>query len=412
LTLGDREGGKKLLLVGIDIYSVSPTDTATKYSQDNHFIVVDVTNPAAPFIAGRSNTNTSTHTITCVGQGCQYAYTSGAYQQTFEIFDLTDITAPRKVRSVPTPVAGSGGSGHQWTYDDAGLLWVAGWGGTAAFDVTDPTKPVVVASTDENGTKAPYNDFIQHNTLRPNATAFQQTLDETTGRVQSGTKETASVADGNVLLITEEDYDSPDCQGAAGVDAPEGGFSTWHVPYISAEQYGVDNPQLKRNMGKITPLDTWNTELVVDGGGPTPAGALCSAHYFTYHQDGFVAQGWYQQGTRILDVRNAHDIKQVGYFFGAVSETWHAYWVPERDATGKVTGKSTNIIYTNDVARGIDVLKVTLPATTPADTTPLRAPILPQWLSGVGMVSSAPSDKFGFVCRIPGSLGSVATPAL
>ena len=396
MTLGEREDGTKFLLVGTDVYAASPTDTDTPVAADNHFIIVDVTDPANPYIRGRKDTTTSTHTISCVGDGCSHAYTSGAYDSRFEIYELSDLDNPTKVGEVTSPVRGGGGSGHQWTPDDAGYMWVSGWGGTVAYDVSDPANPVAVASTDENGTKAPYNDFIQHNTYRPLGDAFTQERDAT-GRLNSGTPETASVFDGNVVLITEEDYDSPDCQGELGIDAPEGGFSTWHLPYMNAAQYEVDNPTAKANFGKITPLDTWNTELAASGT-PTPAGALCSAHYFTFHQDGFVAQGWYQQGTRILDVRDPRDIKQVGYFFAGSSETWHAYWVPEY-VDGKQTGKSSDVVYTNDVARGIDVLKVELPQTDPDGTVPLQAPILPQWLAAA-VASSPPSDKLGYVCRL------------
>jgi hypothetical protein len=35
----------------------------------------------------------------------------------------------------------------------------------------------------------------------------------------------------------------------------------------------------------------------------------------------FVAQGWHEYATRILDVRNPKDIKQVGFFFTPASET-------------------------------------------------------------------------------------------
>jgi hypothetical protein len=151
----------------------------------------------------------------------------------------------------------------------------------------------------------------------------------------------------------------------------------------------------------MTPLDNWNTEIL-NTGQPTVAGAFCSAHYFTFHDSGFIAQGWYQQGTRILDVRNPKNIKQVGYYFTGDTETWHAYWVPARDSKGRATGKDTNIIYTNDVSRGIDILKVTLPGSKPKDTKPIEAPILPQWLGATApATASTPSKKFGYLCRMP-----------
>ena len=80
------------------------------------------------------------------------------------------------------------------------------------------------------------------------------------------------------------------------------------------------------------------------------------------HQDGFVAQGWYGAGLRILDVRDARNIAQLGYSTSAATEVWDAYWVPVRDAAGvAVPGQKTNLVYTADAVRGIDVYEVTLP---------------------------------------------------
>ena len=394
MALGERDG-KIFVLVGIDTHAVAPTAPSNQLVtplSPNGVYVVEVTDPKNPVVRGFTSTSTSTHTIQCTSPTCEFAYTSGAYNPEFTIVDLRNLAAPKTVKNVKSVVAGGSGSGHQWTPDDSGLLWVAGWGGTAAYDVTDPVNPKVVASTDKNGTSAPYNDFIQHNVYRPGAKAFTQVRDEATGRLVSGSIQTASVFDGNVALVTEEDYDNPDCQAQLDTDAPEGGFSTWYVPYLDVDQYKKDNAQGKVNMGKITPLDNWNTELAYAPGTPTPAGALCSAHYFTYHQSGFIAQGWYQQGTRFLDLRNPRDIKQVAYFAAGASEVWNAYFVPEYKG-GKQTGQMTNVVYTNDVIRGVDVLKVTFPTASAEDTAPVTAPILPQWLEPATDTASARASR-------------------
>jgi hypothetical protein len=251
----------------------------------------------------------------------------------------------------------------------------------------------------KNGGPGGYNNFILHNSQRPNANVFEQ--NEANGiRLP---KAEANVNNGNVLLVTEEDYLDPTCGGG------EGAFSTWYIPYTDANQLLIDNPKASSNTltgtrssygrGKIEPLDIWNTELL-DTGRDSIAGALCSAHYFDFHQNGFVAQGWYQQGLRILDVRNPADIKQVGYFFTGAMETFAANWVPEYDATGKQTGRKTNMIYTQDPSRGLEFFTFTFPTTAPEDTQPLRAPILPQWLNGTAATTSRRSADFGWLCRL------------
>jgi hypothetical protein len=47
---------------------------------------------------------------------------------------------------------------------------------------------------------------------------------------------------------------------------------------------------------------------------------------------------------------------------------WDAYWVPQRTKTGVATGAKTNLVYTVDAVRGIDVYAVDLPTGGAADT--------------------------------------------
>jgi hypothetical protein len=389
MTLGERHGGReRFLLIGLDLYGVTPTDPTNVNVGGYELIIVDVTDPTNPVVRGRTATTTSVHTVHCIDRDCTHAYSAGAYDNgRFSVFDLRDLDNPTEVK-VTRSVAGSG---HQWDYDDSGLLWHSGFDGIAAYDVSDPLNPVPVASTDENGTKTPYNDFILHNSFHPFAQSFTQARDAS-GRLSSGPP---SLTGGNILLATEEDYDNPVCPGDAG----EGTFSTWHIPYLDAAQFAADNPAGTPGKGAITPLDHWNTEILDTGVG-TVAGAFCSAHYFTVNDEGFVAQAWYQQGTRILDVRDPSDIKQVGYFFTGAMETWIPYFVPRYSAKGKMTGQMTDIIYTNDVVRGIDVLRFTPPTTAPQSTTDLTAPILSSWLTGATTAATLPSEEYGYLCRL------------
>ncbi|MCW2607917.1 MAG: hypothetical protein JWO60_2610 [Frankiales bacterium] len=399
MTFGKKADGTRFVLVGYDLVGVDPSGTSsTNAGSGYQLVIVDVTDPAAPEVRSEiATTTTSVHTVHCIAATCDYAYSAGAYDNgKFTIFDLRDLDAPKELKTLPS----TAGSGHQWDYDDAGLIWHSGFGGVGAYDITDPTSPKPLNSTNGKGVAgaSEYNDFILHNAFRPNAKAFDQQYTAAGTPVDSGAPD---IAKGNVLLATEEDYDSPDCQGTTGVDAPEGGFSTWRIPYLDNAQYKKDNSRLTPGKGTIEPLDIWNTEIA-NTGVPTPAGALCSAHYFTVNEKGYVAQSFYGQGTRILDVSDAKDIKQVGYFFVGAMESWISYWVPSRDASGKVVpGKFEDLIYTNDVVRGIDVLKFT----PPAAGTEVEAPVLSQWL-GLPGGAAIPRDKaFGYLCRPTPALG-------
>lgn len=74
------------------------------------------------------------------------------------------------------------------------------------------------------------------------------------------------------------------------------------------------------------------------------------AHWFsthpTYRDGGLVAMGWYEHGTRLLDVsRKTGTITEVGWFLPLAGSTSAAYWVDK------------TILYAIDYQRGIDVLR-------------------------------------------------------
>jgi len=186
------------------------------------------------------------------------------------------------------------------------------------------------------------------------------------------------------LLVTEEDYiDSNGNDERPGSCNGQGKFETW--PIVAGE-------------GNMKPADTWQTELngFLAGGeaqdSKAPVTVNCSSHWFEY-QNGVAAVGWYEQGVRFLDVRNPSDIRQIGYYLPADGATWAAYWVPG----------TTDVVYTADPARGIDVLRIGN-ATDPTAPT-VQAPILKSWFGAPGTPSGvkgfAPNPRFGWSCVLP-----------
>src|SRR6266508_3695623 len=239
----------RFVLVGIDQTQASTDDIAhIRPIGYDEFLVVDVTDPQHPTIRSRGKTSSSTHTVACVREtACDYVYTAGG-----SVIDLTDLDNPREIAVLDSPALGpnaafSGGAGHKWNFDNAGYGIHTGSGGTAVYDVRDPAHPRLVTTTDANGVAAGWNDFIHHNSNRPNASSF------TPGS-------TPSVARGNVVLVTEEDYENTDC-------ATAGSFQTWYVE------------KLDGTPGAIHPLDRINP---VDAGEGValPQEAFCSAHWF------------------------------------------------------------------------------------------------------------------------------------
>ena len=322
-------------------------------------IVVDVSNPDDLHVAGRSPGSsttpgvitTSTHTLQCTTIRCDYAYTAGDNEE-FSIVDLRDITKPVQVKTIRSAAAGKteifkSGAGHYWDMNlDTKLAWHTGSGGAEVYNIADPLNPKPLNGTNAQGTQTPYNDFILHNSMRPNGTAFR-----------SGAA--PSLRSGNVLLATEEDYfndgDEPICTNA-------GTFQTWGIPDFDGGRYADANADGSTpDKGTIGVLDTISAPLESGAALNTPAGAFCSAHWFDYHQSGIVAQGFYQQGLHLIDVSNPRDVRSYGYYTPTGTEVWDAYFVPERNAAGEATGRKTDLVYTADATRGVDVLRASLP---------------------------------------------------
>ena len=136
-----------------------------------------------------------------------------------------------------------------------------------------------------------------------------------------------------MLAVTEEDYLRPGCEG-------QGSLQTWQISDARNSDGSI----------KLELLDLWTTELneLLAGKGRSPATVNCSAHWFDEDR-GLLAQGWYDQGVRFLDISNPRDIRQVGYYATAGS-FWAAYFAP--------TDPAREIVYGLDTLGGIDVLRI------------------------------------------------------
>ncbi|MFP5308604.1 MAG: LVIVD repeat-containing protein [Actinomycetes bacterium] len=412
--LGVREDGTRIILIGVELAGAPTTPPAA--NTGNRFYVVDVTDPRAPRLASSARPNSFAHTMFCADRGCTHAYNSGA--KTFDIWDLTDITAPKLVKTFSHPVLSqgnatfSGGDGHDWDLDAAGVAWLSGAHGITAFDVSDPANPKVMNSGNFRAKSGEFNKYIIHNSQRPGADAFtSRPADEVhpyarTGAPNAGVEaradvEQAGLRAGEVVFVTEEDI-STNQQGRC---TKRGGFQAWHVQQLDADVYATDtNPDAKPFSGTITPIGKWTTEAndVDDPLTTSDVAALCSAHYFDVHSEqAIVAQAWYSQGIRFLDARDPTRITQLGYYITGGQEAFGAKWVPEY-VDGRQTGRDTDLVYTEDPARGIEILRVTLPEEG-EDSVPVRAPVLPEWFArAAALTEDDLVPGYGYACRLAG----------
>ena len=304
---------------------------------------------------------------------------------------------------------------HDVQVDEAGYAWVVGGDGTVAFDVREgqyplPGKtgkeallqPQLVARTgsaalndgdafddptapDPENANDTLNDFIHHNSWRPDAAEFSSRRDSQTPK--------SDVRDGETVLITEEDiWNRPSGSTAPGGCETQGSFQTWQVKQFGSPAEGQSTVQN---------LDSWTTEFneAIQGDEDPwgrdiiPTKGFCSSHYFS-ERDDIVATAWYEQGTRFLDVSDPTDIKEVGYFIAPGSTTWATYWSPTDE----------NVLYVVDNTRGVDVLRFDRGEVdrkkAAGESAEVKAP-LAEWWFDASTTEATPHPEFGWVCRLP-----------
>jgi hypothetical protein len=372
-----RVGGRDLVIITND----------PSFSTAGVLYVIDVTNPRLPALLSATPTqvptaaadplvgspgSTNGHIANCI-QGCRRLWTTGS-EEGLTVYDLSDPAHPAYLGAFTVP---GGGFTHDVAVDPSGIAWVTGEDGTFGYDTTamaDPLRPPLRYRSDEavtnTGNSGPSLDpgsandspldFLHHNSLRTGLSLAGTTVSRGAGRT------------GNVLAVTEEDYLRPGCNG-------QGSLQTWQI----TGERNSDGPQ------KLRLLDLWTTELnelMELEGRSNPAGAPttvnCSAHWFDEDR-GLIAQGWYDQGVRFLDISDPRDIRQVGYYV-TEGEYWAAYFAPADPAR--------QTVYALDVAGGIDVIRIDRPNARAR----VRAPDRELRRDGSGR----PHPLFGYACPL------------
>jgi hypothetical protein len=320
----------------------------------------DISRPTRPALASvtpvglTGNGRGAGHIANFVSADCSQMWLDGG--NLVEVFDMSKPDAPRSLGKFESEASKSDSFpvSHDTERDSKGVLWSTGGGGAAGYQLTsDPLSPRLVSSTGAAAVNpSPYNDFILHNSKR----------------------------NANTLLITEEDYvDTTD-------ETPDD-FTTDEIPGGCRGQGKFETWSISMRPEGLQPLDTWMTEL---NGSDSKAAATvnCSSHWFEVSKD-LVAVGWYEQGTRFLDVHDPSDIRQVGFYLPANGSTWGAYWSP--------TDPKRSIVYTADAYLGVDVLRIDRKADLSTMST-LTAPVPASWFGTTPAYVA--SDTWQFACPV------------
>jgi hypothetical protein len=413
--------------------------------------VIDVSNPATPTIRSimpnglitgdgivPDNPSATGHIANCL-QDCKYLWMTGT-EQGVVVYDLRDPSNPKFANTFEMPKPKKYGDEtdqekldpgftHDVFVDRSGIAWVTGRDGTFGYDAADPVHPKLVYRSDENVTNSGLSgpdgdgagplDFLHHNSIRTDIQLAEPAIADggAVGQTKAAPKPKAKKRAtcrrrhgesrkkakrrcakarkraaarrsvkarasttlgglGDVVAVTEEDYTRPTCQG-------QGSLQTWQIKPGETNSDGTT---------KLVMLDQWTTELneLSNATGRSPATGNCSAHWFD-ESHGVLAQGWYDQGVRFMDISNPRDIRQIGYWV-TEGTFWAAYYAP--------TDPKRQVVYALDTATGVDVIKFDRTA-KPSQARSVRAPILKQWVTTEeGFNRFLPSSKWGFACPL------------
>ena len=260
--------------------------------------IEDKTNPVLlATVAGAGD-----HTTTCI-LDCKYAYGSEG-----TITDLRDPANPKLMKEKWSDGQPPLGSTHDLTEVSPGIVLTSTDPMMLLDARKDPLHPKFLAASE------PYesNGLPFHSNLWPREM-----------------KDRYIIAGGETCCGAEQ------C-----TESTAASFMTW------------DTKNWKKT-GSFKLVDQWWAKqgTVTDGGGVASAPFGCSPHWFTtqpgYANGGIVAVGWYNSGTKFLEVTPKGQIEEAGWFLPAAGGTSGAYFI------------NKEIVYAVDYQRGIDVLRFT-----------------------------------------------------
>ena len=258
--------------------------------------IEDKTNPVEiATVAGAGD-----HTSTCILK-CKWAYGSDG-----TIVDLRDPTKAKLMKQDWHQLTGLQGGAHDVKEYKSGFLINSPLSDAfQVIDVRNPLKPKVIA----RGAHPDPANWLFHSGAWPNG------------------------GQDDFVLMQGEQNANTRCSDATG-------------PFMVFKTNGWQ----KTKSMKLADTFRLGNGTYVDGS-PAANGLGCSAHWFeehpTFDNGGLVALGYYEHGTRFVDVSSKGQIKEVGYFLPHAGSTSASYWMNDR------------IVYSIDYTRGFDILKYT-----------------------------------------------------
>jgi len=312
------------------------------------FSIYDISKPTqpeqlshTPFGFKFENENVSTN-------GRIMLFAEQAPVDSLHVWDIEDKTNPTEIAVL------DGGGSHtatcilscKYSYGSYDLNGPEGPStGASLTDLRRPSKPKALGQWNEKLPADKIHDVIEvapgrvlaasqplmfvdarKNPLRPELLAQGTNIDKREHSVAWPRK-------GKDLFI----FSSFETNGTPRCEAGTGAFTVW-----DASRW--------RETHTFTFLDEWTiTNGTYIDGRPPANGLGCSPHWFQEHPDfhngGIVAAGFYDHGTRFLQVNRKGKVSEAGYFQPWRGSTSAAYWVTDE------------LVYSIDYERGFDILR-------------------------------------------------------
>ena len=296
-----------------------------------------VLRPQVSAFIGESN-----HTSTCADDACEWIYGSSR--------DLIHVEGKGPDSTTITHEGPTLTGGHAWNRDEAGIM-ISDSNPRLVVDPSEnPADPTVFTTG-----QAPSGDgYLQHNNVRSGALDFvprapREEWDEIPEDVyeEDSFEGTSALRAGELLVGNSESNLNPFCDGA-------GGLSTWDMR----------DWDKARPMQVIEQFKPANGMLATDGR-PVVNALGCSGHWFTV-QDDLIAASWYEHGTRFIEVdRSNGQMTELGWFQPVVTEAGAAHFVGQVEVPA--VGRTLDIVYNVDYARGIDIIAFDREGIAPTD---------------------------------------------
>ena len=314
----------------------------------NGVTLFDVSNPAKPKKLS-SIPVISAHTLTPV-PGTNYIYVSpgglgNGMGLTF-VLDVKDARRPKVVTLLQPDMWGCHDVTFQKTLTGQTLGVCTGLSGVRLWDMADP--------------------------LKPRTLSVVKAVDKTTNDVIQFAHGAAISPDGMVLVVNDEAFQGHRCDGKDDL-----GFGSLHV-------YSIVDPTKPVFLGRIAP-PRGKVEKVT---GHSWVSDWCTSHQLNFAPNSRrLVNAWFTGGVSVWDLTIPSLPREEAHYVGSGAVVWAAHWL-----NGKV--------WVNDMARGVEVLQMSL--------LPTGGPILtPTWKPAssilLGPAASRPAFRKGtkLVCKVP-----------